>query len=89
MVKGIDDNMYKMQNSMKELANTMVPEPTVNVNYNDSALKRRLDYIGDSLNREQTPIPVNVVLSPNAQGLFNVVRTQNQLFIKSTGQSAF
>lgn len=89
MVKGIDDNMYKMQNSMKELANTMIPEPTVNVNYNDSALNRRLDYIGDSLNREQIPIPVNVVLSPNAQGLFNVVRTQNQLFIKSTGQSAF
>ena len=87
--QGIEQSLNKLNAPMTALANAVKPDTNVNVNMNDSAITSRLDSIGSTLNREQTPIPVSVVLSPNAQGLFDVVRTENQKFKKSTGQSAF
>ena len=89
MTKGIDQNLYKVQDSMNELASTLVPQTNVNVNYNDSAVTSRLDNIGESLNREAAPVPVTVVLQGDAQGIFKLVQSQNTVYKKSTGQSAF
>lgn len=89
MTKGIDDNLYKVQDSMNELATTLVPQTNVNVNYNDSAVTSRLDNIGESLNRDTAPVPVTVVLQGDAQGIFKLVQSQNVVYKKSTGQSAF
>lgn len=89
MTKGIDQNLYKVQDSMNELASTLVPQTNVNVNYNDSAVTSRLDNIGKSLNREAAPVPVTVVLQGDAQGIFKLVQSQNTVYKKSTGQSAF
>ena len=88
MTKGIDENMYKVQDSMNQLANTLVPQTNVNVNYNDSGVTSRLDTINDSLSNQQ-PVPVQVVLEGDARGVFNLVRNQNTIFEKSTGMSAF
>ena len=87
--KTIDENLNKLNGPMTNLANTLKPETNVNVNMNDSAVTSRLDKIGETLGREQTPVPVVLNLSPNAKGLFNVVREQNQMFMKSTGMSGF
>ena len=89
LTKGIDQNLYKVQDSMNELASTLVPQTNVNVNYNDSAVTSRLDNIGESLNREAAPVPVTVVLQGDAQGIFKLVQSQNTVYKKSTGQSAF
>ena len=89
MTKGIDQNLYKVQDSMNELASTLVPQTNVNVNYNDSAVTSRLDNIGESLNREAAPVPVTVVLQGDAQGIFKLVQSQNTVYKKSTGYSAF
>ena len=88
MTKGIDENLYKVQDSMNQLANTLVPQTNVNVNYNDRNVTSRLDSIGESLNREQ-PVAVSVVLEGDASGIFRVVRSQNDIYMKSTGSSAF
>lgn len=88
MTKGIDENMYKVQDSMNQLASTLVPQTNVNVNYNDSNVTSRLDTINKSLS-EQQPVPVQVVLEGDARGVFNLVRNQNTIFEKSTGMSAF
>ena len=87
--KGIEDNLYKVQDSMNELSSTLVPQTNVNVNYNDSAVTSRLDNIGESLNRDTAPVPVTVVLQGDAQGIFKLVQSQNVVYKKSTGQSAF
>ena len=89
MTKGIDENLYKVQDAMNELSSTLVPQTNVNVNYNDSGVTSRLDSIGEALNREPAPVPVNVMVNPNARGLFDVVVRQDDLYAKSTGKSAF
>ena len=89
LTKGIDDNLYKVQDAANELASTLVPQTNVNVNYNDSAVTSRLDNIGESLNRESAPVPVTVVLQGDAQGIFKLVQSQNTVYKKSTGYSAF
>ena len=89
MTKGIDENLYKVQDAMNELSSTLVPQTNVNVNYNDSGVTSRLDSIGEALNREQAPVPVNVMVNPNARGIFDVVVREDDLYAKSTGRSAF
>lgn len=89
MTKGIDENLYKVQDAMNELSSTLVPQTNVNVNYNDSGVTSRLDSIGEALNRESAPVPVNVMVNPNARGIFDVVVRQDDLYAKSTGKSAF
>jgi hypothetical protein len=88
MTKGIDENLYKVQDSMNNLAQTMVPNTNINVDYNDSGVTSRLDSIGESLSQPQ-PVAVNVVLQGDAQGVFKLVRNENDMYIKSTGASAF
>ena len=88
MTKGIDENLYKVQDSMNELSSTLVPQTNVNVNYNDSAVTSRLDTIGESLNKDASPVPVIVTLQGDAQAVFRLVQNQNAIYKKSTGVSA-
>lgn len=88
MTKGIDDNLYKVQDSMNELASTLVPQTNVNVNYNDRAVTSRLDTIGESLNKDASPVPVIVTLQGDASAVFKLVQNQNAIYKKSTGVSA-
>ena len=88
MTKGIDENLYKVQESMDSLAQTMVPNTNINVDYNDSGVTSRLDSIGESLSQPQ-PVVVNVALQGDARGVFDLVRTENDIYMKSTGASAF
>ena len=88
LTKGIDDNLYKVQDSMNELASTLVPQTNVNVNYNDRAVTSRLDTIGESLNRDASPVPVVVTLQGDASAVFKLVQNQNEIYKKSTGVSA-
>lgn len=88
MTKGIDENLYKVQDAMTNLAGTMVPDTNVNVNYDDRGVTSRLDSIGQSLGQPQ-PVAVQVVLEGDANGIFRAVRAENDLYIKSTGASAF
>ena len=86
--KGIEDNLYKVQDSMNELSSTLVPQTNVNVNYNDRAVTSRLDTIGESLNKEASPVPVIVTLQGDASAVFKLVQNQNAIYKKSTGVSA-
>ena len=88
MTKGIDENLYKVQDSMNELAGTLVPQTNVNVNYNDRAVTSRLDTIGESLNKDASPVPVIVTLQGDASAVFKLVQNQNAIYKKSTGVSA-
>ena len=88
LTKGIDDNLYKVQDSMNELASTLVPQTNVNVNYNDRAVTSRLDTIGESLNKDASPVPVIVTLQGDASAVFKLVQNQNAIYKKSTGVSA-
>ena len=88
MTKGIDENLYKVQDAMTNLAGTMVPETNVNVNYDDRGVTSRLDSIGQSLGQPQ-PVAVQVVLEGDANGVFRLVQNANDLYMKSTGKSAF
>jgi len=85
MTKGIDQNLYKVQDSMNELASTMVPQTNVNVDYNDSGVTSRLDNINKSLG-QPTPVAVNVVLEGDARGVFKLVREQNYQYVQATGR---
>ena len=85
MCKGIDQNLYKVQDSMNELASTMVPQTNVNVDYNDSGVTSRLDNINKSLG-QPTPVAVNVVLEGDARGVFKLVREQNYQYVQATGR---
>lgn len=86
--KGIEDNLYKVQDSMNELSSTLVPQTNVNVNYNDRAVTSRLDTIGESLNKDASPVPVIVTLQGDASAVFKLVQNQNAIYKKSTGVSA-
>lgn len=88
LTKGIKDNLYKVEDTMSQLSGTLVPQTNVNVSYNDAGVTSRLDSIGQTLNNQQ-PTPVKVVLEGDARGVFNLVRTQNEIFERSTGNSAF
>ena len=88
MTKGIDENLYKVQDSMNELAGTLVPQTNVNVNYNERAVTSRLDTIGESLNKDALPVPVIVTLQGDASAVFKLVQNQNAIYKKSTGVSA-
>lgn len=85
MAQGIEQGAKDLNRPLGILANSLVPEHYVNVNYNDSAIASRLDAINRSIGGSN----VTVVLEGDAQGLFNVVRQQNNMFTRRTGQSAF
>jgi phage-related protein len=87
MTKGIDQNMYKVQSSMEALAGSMVPDPTINVNYDDSSLRGSLDGLNRSMNNLNTN--VTVVLEGDARGLWKMVRQQNNINTRATGRNAF
>ena len=85
MTQGIDQNLYRVQDSMNELASTMVPQTNVNVDYTDSGVTSRLDNINKSLG-QPTPVAVNVVLEGDARGVFKLVREQNYQYVQATGR---
>lgn len=81
MIKGAKD----LERPLGVLANSLVPEQYVNVNYNDSGIASRLDAINGNLGKAN----LTVVLEGDAQGLFKVIREQNNTFKRRTGKSAF
>jgi phage-related protein len=87
MTKGIDQNMYKVQSSMDALAGSMVPDPSINVNYDDSNLRGSLDGLSRSMGNLNTN--VTVVLEGDARDLWKVVRQQNDINTKAKGRNAF
>lgn len=87
MTKGIDQNMYKVQSSMDALASSMVPDPSINVNYDDSNLRGSLDGLSRSMGNLNTN--VTVVLEGDARDLWKVVRQQNDINTKAKGRNAF
>lgn len=86
MSKGITEGAKDLEKPLGVLANSLVPEQYVNVNYNDSGINSRLDAINRNIGGNSN---VTVVLEGDAQGLFNVVRQQNNTFKRRTGSSAF
>lgn len=87
MTKGIDQNMYKVQSSMDALAGSMVPDRSINVNYDDSNLRGSLDGLSRSMGNLNTN--VTVVLEGDARDLWKVVRQQNDINTKAKGRNAF
>lgn len=86
MTKGIDENMYKVTDSMNTLASKLVPDPSVNVNYNDSGVTSRLDSINTSLSQSQGG-QVNVYLEGDAEEIFRVVKKETYRRQQLTGRN--
>lgn len=86
MTKGIDENMYKVTDSMNTLASKLVPDPSVNVNYNDSGVTSRLDSINSSISQAQGG-QVNVYLEGDAEGIFRVVKQETYRRQQLTGRN--
>lgn len=84
MSKGLNEGARTIENPLTALAGKLVPDPSVNVNYNDSAVTSRLDAINTNIGNGQNT-NIQVVLEGDAQGVFRLVRTENNKFINSTG----
>lgn len=84
MSKGLNEGARTIENPLTALAGKLVPDPSVNVNYNDSAVTSRLDAINTNIGNGQNT-NIQVVLEGDAQGVFRLVRTENNKFMKSTG----
>ncbi len=83
MAAGITDNTWRVEQAITGVAGAMQADisPT-----DLSPVTGRLDsLIGASAGGQQ----VNVILQGDAAGVFKLVRTENQNFVKSTGRSAF
>ena len=83
MADGITDNTWRVENAISGVAGGIAQQ----TNPTDlSGVTGRLDtLIGAAGNGAQ----VNVVLQGDAAGVFKLVRSQNQIFTRSTGRSAF
>ena len=87
MTQGIDQNMYKVTDSMDALASRMVPQQAVNINYNDSQLTGAIGSLGSAIGSMNSS--VTVVLEGDAKGLFKAVKIENNKNTRATGRNAF
>lgn len=88
MTKGIRQNIGKVESAMDVLANKLVPDTQVNVNYNNAALEGYFDSVNKSIANSSQNNNVTVVLEGDAQGLFRAVQQQNRLNTLATGKNA-
>lgn len=84
MTEGIEDGVKSLAGPMSTLASGLIPQTAMQKAYDDSAVTSRLDQLNGTIaNGNNTN--VTVVLQGDAQGLFKMVRQENQKFTKSTG----
>ena len=95
VAEGIEDGMGVLDNAMADMTSDIIPDPTSMVSsYNPASasttqgsqlyglLSKYLPMIAEN---GETP----VVLEGDAQGLFNLVRQQNKVYKRMSGESAF
>jgi hypothetical protein len=84
MAKGIDENLYRLNQPLEALGNKVASNTQVDVNYNDSALTGRLDTINNSI-LQGTQSIVKVELAPNISNLFRVLQAEGYRQAKALG----
>lgn len=82
MADGIVDNTWRVENAINATAGAMAPQ-TAAADY--SPITGRLDSLIGATGSQQ----VNVILQGDAAGVFKLVRSQNNIYSKSTGRSGF
>lgn len=80
LANGINRNMGMLDRPMNNLASALVP---------NSGINDRLDGIKGAIGGINTNTNVNVTLQGDAAGIFNMVKTQNNIAKKVNGKSAF
>jgi hypothetical protein len=83
MAAGITDNTWRVENAISGTAGA-IAGATDPADY--SPITGRLDSLIGAASAGQQ---VNVILQGDAAGVFKLVRSQNQIYQKSTGRSGF
>lgn len=95
VAEGIEDGMGVLDNAMSDMTSDIIPDPMSMVtSYSPaSASTTQGSQLYGLLSKYLPMIAENgsipVMLEPNAEGLFNVVRQQNKIFKRMSGESAF
>lgn len=84
MKKGINDNLYKLNQPLDALASKVGNTAQVEVNYNDSALTGSLETINDSI-KAGGATSVTITMAPDIQNLFRVLKVEQSREMKAAG----
>ena len=84
MKKGINDNLYKLNEPLNALASKVANTAQVEVNYNDEALTGGLESINDSIKNGGLN-QITVTLTPDIQNLFRVLKVEQFKQAKAAG----
>ena len=95
VAEGIEDGMGVLDNAMADMTSDIIPDPMGMVSsYNPtSASTTQGSQLYGLLSKYLPIIAENIaegfVIEPNAQGIFDVVRQQNKIYKRMSGESAF
>ena len=84
MKKGINENLYKLNQPLDALASKVGNNAQVEVNYNDSAITGSLETINDSI-KAGGLTDVKITLTPDIQNLFRVLKVEQSREMKAAG----
>lgn len=84
MKKGINENLYKLNEPLDALASKVANTAQVEVNYNDSAISGGLETINNSIKAGSTT-QIGITLSPDIQNLFRVLKVEQFRQAKAAG----